>query len=105
MHELYGSEVRKREEEMQDASETKTENTLYVKPSKTKVVCPKCKGKRIKPATMTGFAVYGSPDQRYVCEDCGYCGSLILDVSEQEKSELDIAMEEDLMKIKKELGL
>jgi predicted RNA-binding Zn-ribbon protein involved in translation (DUF1610 family) len=73
--------------------------------SKTQFICPNCKGNRIKPANESAFAIYGSPDQRYVCDDCGYIGSLIIDSEEHEKSKSDIAMEEDLMKIKKELGL
>ncbi len=73
--------------------------------SKTGLICPNCKGNRIKPANESAFAIYGSPDQRYVCDDCGYIGSLIIDTKEHEKSRSDIAMGEDLMKIKKELGL
>jgi len=113
MYKLYGHEARKREEEnrevketgeeTQETSDTGTGNNTYPWHPKTKIICPKCKGNRIKPATMTGIAGYGSPDQRYFCEDCGYTGSLILDVSEQEKSEPDIAIENDLMEIKREL--
>ena len=114
MDELYGPGARKKEDdagkkkdgkekEMEDDSGNEMENTLYAKPSKTQLICPKCKGQRIKPATADVLAVYGSPDQRYICDDCGYTGSLVLDVSEQEKSEYDILMEEDLMRIKKEM--
>jgi len=70
---------------------------------KRKLLCPICKGEKIKPATMTGLAIYGSPDQRYVCEDCGYIGSLILDVSEQEESESDVLMMKDLEMIKEDV--
>ena len=66
------------------------------------LICPKCGGKRVKQIITE---IYGTSPQRYDCKDCGYVGSLVLDVSEREKSETDIAMEEDLMRIKKELGL
>jgi len=106
MYMLYGPEARKKEGAMEDRLESpnnqKTENVFCTGQPTKQILCTKCKGKGIKPATMTGIASYGSPDQRYICEDCGYIGSLILDVSEQEKSESDIEVENDF---KKELGL
>jgi len=72
------------------------------KEDKTQLICPKCGGKRINQIITK---IYGSSPQRYTCKDCGYVGSFVLDVSRREKTESDIAMEEDLMKIKKELGL
>jgi len=69
------------------------------------LTCPMCKGSRIKMANTDGLGVYDSADQRYICEDCGYIGSLILDTAEHEKTALDIAMEEDLRRIKKEIEL
>lgn len=94
---------RDKDEEKHKSSDTEIENNIYFEPSKKQILCPKCKGKGIKPVTMTGIARYGLAEQRYVCEDCNYTGSLILDVTKQEKLESDIVMEEDLMKIKKEL--
>ncbi|ODS38593.1 hypothetical protein BEH94_02175 [Candidatus Altiarchaeales archaeon WOR_SM1_SCG] len=78
------------------------------KEDKTQLICPKCRSGRIVYAGTTvssGGAGTGTTDQRYLCKDCGYVGSFVLDVSGREKTESDIAMEEDLMKIKKELGL
>ena len=74
---------------------------------KEKLICPKCGSTRIVYAgtTASGGTGMGTTEQRYLCKDCGYVSALILDVSEREKSEYDIAMEEDLMRIKKELEM
>lgn len=111
-HELYGHDAKKKACENEGKCD---DSAVRVKDSSVscschanhpaRLLCPECKSDKIKPATMTSVAIYGSPDQRYVCEDCGYTGSLVIDVSEHEKTEHDIAMEEDLMKIRKELGL
>ena len=110
IHELYGLEARKKEEEenkeneakdeRQENCESKSKNIIPVNPSETELICPKCKSKRIKHVINK---IYGTTPQTYDCENCGYSGSLVLDVSEHEKSETDIAMEEDLMRIKREM--
>ncbi|PKP59403.1 MAG: hypothetical protein CVT89_01310 [Candidatus Altiarchaeales archaeon HGW-Altiarchaeales-2] len=67
--------------------------------------CPKCGSARINayetsPSIGWGFrSIYS----RYVCEDCGYVGALILDVSENEDKNKN-PVESDLKEIKKEMG-
>ena len=111
MHELYGLEARKQDEgaenkeneaidERQENCECESENMAPVNPSEAELICPRCKSKRIKHVINK---IYGTTPQRYDCANCGYSGSLVLDVSEHEKSETDIAMEEDLMRIKREM--
>ncbi len=52
-----------------------------------KLRCPKCKGKRIlySGMTLSDTGGYGATDQKYLCKDCGYAGSLILDTSKEKK--------------------
>lgn len=72
------------------------------------LICPKCRGSRIVYAGTSisgGGTGTGTTEQKYLCKDCGYVGAFVLDVSERGKSEHDIAMEKDLIKIKKELEL
>lgn len=48
------------------------------------LICPKCGSARIIYAGTSTGTPYGSTDQRYYCKDCGYRGSLIIDVDERE---------------------
>lgn len=41
--------------------------------------CPKCGSRRVIFLSTTDGTAVGSTDQRYLCKDCGYRGSLILD--------------------------
>ncbi len=41
--------------------------------------CPQCGSKRVIFLSTTDGTAVGSTDQRYLCKDCGYRGSLILD--------------------------
>ncbi len=65
--------------------------------------CPRCGSKMIKNYSMS-MAKYGSPDAKYVCEDCGYVGGLILDVSKDIDEKNKREVEKDLAKIKKEMS-
>lgn len=44
--------------------------------------CPNCGGKRLVFLSMTNGTAIGSTDQRYLCKDCGYRGSLVIDTPE-----------------------
>jgi transposase-like protein len=43
------------------------------------VFCPTCQGPNLKPSES-----YGILPQRYVCEDCGYEGNIVLEIDEEE---------------------
>jgi len=66
--------------------------------------CPLCGSRKINyygtSTTMGGG--YRGTDAQYVCEDCGYVGALILDVSEDIDEKNMKEVEKDLKKIKKE---
>jgi predicted RNA-binding Zn-ribbon protein involved in translation (DUF1610 family) len=49
--------------------------------------CPKCGSKRVIFLSTTDGTAVGSTDQRYLCKDCGYRGSLILDDSKSAPQE------------------
>jgi DNA-directed RNA polymerase subunit RPC12/RpoP len=44
--------------------------------------CPKCGSKRVIFQSMTDGTAVGSTDQRYLCKDCNYRGSFILESGE-----------------------
>ncbi|PKP60558.1 MAG: hypothetical protein CVT88_02640 [Candidatus Altiarchaeales archaeon HGW-Altiarchaeales-1] len=58
--------------------------------------CPICGSSRIN-YYSGAIAKYRSTDARYVCEDCGYVGGLILDISADESKDKN-PVEEDLEK-------
>ena len=65
--------------------------------------CPVCKSNKINYYSWA-IAKYGSTDAQYVCEDCGYVGALILDVSIDESESKDKnPVESDLKEISKEI--
>lgn len=43
--------------------------------------CPNCNSKRLLYLSTTDGTAVGSTDQRYLCKECGYRGSLVLDDS------------------------
>lgn len=52
------------------------------------LTCPECKSRRIVYAgtSLSGIGGYEATDARYSCQDCGYTGPLIIDVTEEEAS-------------------
>ncbi|PKP59402.1 MAG: hypothetical protein CVT89_01305, partial [Candidatus Altiarchaeales archaeon HGW-Altiarchaeales-2] len=68
--------------------------------------CPICKSSRINyygTSTTMGRGYKGT-DAKYVCEDCKYVGALILDISDDIDEKARQEVEQDLEKIKKEMG-
>lgn len=43
------------------------------------VFCPGCKSPKLKPSES-----YGILPQKYICEECGYEGNLVLELDEEE---------------------
>ncbi len=43
------------------------------------VFCPNCKSPKLKPSES-----YGILPQKYLCEECGYEGNLVLELDEDE---------------------
>ncbi len=68
--------------------------------------CPICKSSRINyygTSTTMGGGYRSADAAEYVCEDCGYAGALILDVSDDIDEKAGQEVEKDLEKIKKEM--
>lgn len=67
--------------------------------------CPRCGSSRINyygtSTTMGGG--YRGTDAQYVCEDCGYVGALVLDVSDDIDKEHERRIKDDLERIKKDI--
>lgn len=45
--------------------------------------CPKCGNKRLVFLSTTDGTAIGSTDQRYLCKDCGYRGSLVVETEDR----------------------
>jgi len=54
--------------------------------------CPKCGSKRIIFLSTTDGTAVGSTDQRYLCKNCDYRGSLILDTPASKKEPTGFAL-------------
>jgi len=63
--------------------------------------CPKCGSRRILFQSTTNGTAVGSTDQRYLCKDCDYRGTFILDDAFKET---DDAVIRDLKKIEADVG-
>jgi|GEM_PF-1169054 len=59
--------------------------------------CPKCGSKRIIFLSTTDGTAVGSTDQRYLCKDCDYRGSLILDTIIPKKEPQSFALAKNLI--------
>lgn len=52
------------------------------------LICPRCGSDRIVYAGTTMLdGAYGSTDQRFTCKECGYTGSLVIDIDKDETDE------------------
>ncbi|HKM60192.1 MAG TPA: hypothetical protein VJY36_04890 [Candidatus Bathyarchaeia archaeon] len=50
----------------------------------TKIFCPKCCGPKIKLAT--GLTIGGLAPKQYYCEECGYVGTIVMELEEEKDS-------------------
>ncbi len=65
--------------------------------------CPECGSRRLTFASTTATYAVLSTDQRYVCKDCGYMGSLAVDESARAPDKTDQRILEDLEATKRSL--
>ncbi len=59
--------------------------------------CPECGSKRVIFLSTTDGTAVGSTDQRYLCKDCGYRGSLILEDGERSKPGISFRVPKPLL--------
>ena len=50
----------------------------------TKIFCPKCCSPKIKLAT--GLTIGGLAPKQYYCEECGYVGTIVMELEEEKDS-------------------
>jgi len=53
--------------------------------SPTKIFCPKCGSPKIKVAT--GLMMGGLAPKQYYCEECGYVGTIVMELEEEKSTE------------------
>jgi len=61
--------------------------------------CPNCGGKRLVYLSMTDGTAVGSTDQRYLCKDCGYRGSFVVEIVDTSKSKKEPRQESRPVKL------
>jgi uncharacterized Zn finger protein len=50
----------------------------------TKIYCPRCCSPKINP--HSGLDFWGLTPKKYVCENCGYVGPIIMELEKEEES-------------------
>ena len=58
----------------------------------TKIFCPKCCSPKIKLAT--GLTIGGLAPKQYYCEECGYVGTIVMELEEEKDSKDEKEKEE-----------